>query len=82
MAKMVSLGKGSYVNADEIVIVQTARPYVNSRSLTALKSKENTKDLSAGNKTRSVIFLNNGTAILSYLSPETLASRIASSQDS
>lgn len=75
MAKLMNIGFGNMVNTDKVVSIIASDSAPAKRLIQRGKEQENLIDATQGRRTKSVIFTENNTIILSALQPETLAGR-------
>lgn len=75
MAKLMNIGFGNMVNTDKVVSIIASDSAPAKRLIQRGKEQENLIDATQGRRTKSVIFTENSTIILSALQPETLAGR-------
>ena len=75
MAKLINIGFGNMVNTDKIVSIISSDSAPAKRLIQRGKEQENLIDATQGRRTKSVIFTENNTIILSALQPETLSGR-------
>ena len=75
MAKLINIGFGNMVNTDKIVSIISSDSAPAKRLIQRGKEQENLIDATQGRRTKSVIFTENHTIILSALQPETLSGR-------
>ncbi|GBD13638.1 hypothetical protein HRbin24_01671 [bacterium HR24] len=83
MARLVHLGLRNYVLAERIAECERADQAWVQRLVRAVKRGAPPApilDLTAGRRTRSVVFLNTGHLVLSALSPETIRNRLRAAQ--
>lgn len=75
MAKLMNIGFGNMVNTDKVVSIIASDSAPAKRLIQRGKEQENLIDATQGRRTKSVIFTENNTIILSALQPETLSGR-------
>lgn len=75
MAKLINIGFGNMVNTDKVVSIISSDSAPAKRLVQRGKEQERLIDATQGRRTKSVIFTENNTIILSALQPETLAGR-------
>lgn len=75
MAKLINIGFGNMVNTDKVVSIISSDSAPAKRLIQRGKEQENLIDATQGRRTKSVIFTESNTIILSALQPETLAGR-------
>lgn len=75
MAKLMNIGFGNMVNTDKIVSIISSDSAPAKRMIQRGKEQEILIDATQGRRTKSVIFTENNTIILSALQPETLSLR-------
>ena len=75
MAKLINIGFGNMVNTDKIVSIISSDSAPAKRLIQRGKEQENLIDATQGRRTKSVIFTENHTIILSALQRETLSGR-------
>lgn len=75
MAKLMNIGFGNVVNTDKIISIVTADSAPAKRVIQKAKEQDSLIDATQGRRTKSVIFMENATVVLSALQPETLALR-------
>ena len=80
MTKLAHVGFGNLVNMDEVTAVTLPNSAPIRKQVQAGNSKGTNIDLTAGRRTKAVLFLRNGTIILSALSPETIRGRVDGEQ--
>ncbi len=75
MAKLMNIGFGNMVNTEKVVSIIASDSAPAKRLIQKGKEQEILIDATQGRRTKSVIFTENNTIILSALQPETLAGR-------
>lgn len=76
---MINAGYNNYIKKDKILSVASVQGVVSSpikRAMRAAENKDMVIDLTAGRKTRSVIFTDSGHVILSAVEGKTITQRI------
>ncbi len=71
----MNIGFGNVVNTDKIISIVTADSAPAKRVIQKAKEQEILIDATQGRRTKSVIFMENASVVLSALQPETLAVR-------
>ncbi|MDR2526031.1 MAG: DUF370 domain-containing protein [Oscillospiraceae bacterium] len=74
--RMVNIGFGNLLNAVRILTVLQWDSQPVKRLAQEAKARGVLVDASCGRRTRAVLLLDSGHVVLSYLQPETIASRI------
>jgi Uncharacterized protein conserved in bacteria len=73
----INIGKNNFVMSSKILSITIWESSAIKKIVRAVKKEENLViNATCGAKTRSVIFLDNGSIVLSYLQPETISARI------
>ncbi|MCI9123660.1 MAG: DUF370 domain-containing protein [Eubacterium sp.] len=75
MAKLMNIGFGNVVNTDKILCIITPDSAPAKRQIQRAKEENRLIDATQGRRTRSVLFTENQTVIISALQPDTLAGR-------
>ena len=75
MTRLMNIGFGNVVNTDKIISIVTADSAPAKRMIQKAKEQENLIDATQGRRTKSVIFMENGSLVLSALQPDTLSLR-------
>ncbi len=76
MTHLIHVGFNNFLAADRIVAITSPTSNPIARLVQEQRAIGKAVDLTSGHKTKSVIFLNTGDAILSALAPETIGKRI------
>ncbi len=74
--KLINIGFGNSVNADRVIAMVSPESAPIKRIVQECKEKGTLIDASHGHKTRTVILMDSDHAVLSYLQPDTLLSRM------
>ena len=74
--KLVNIGFGNMINASKLVSVISNDSAPTKRIIQESRSGGNLIDATQGRKTRSVLIMDSGHIILSYLNPEKIAERL------
>lgn len=74
--KLISIGFGNMVSAERIISIVSPDSAPIKRMIQDVREKGLLIDASFGRSTRAVIVMDSGNAVLSALSPETIASRL------
>lgn len=75
MVKLMNIGFGNVVNTDKIISIVAADSAPAKRVIQKAKEQDILIDATQGRRTKSVIFMENSSIVLSALQPETLALR-------
>ena len=75
MAKLMNIGFGNMFNTDKIISIISSDSAPAKRMIQRGKEQELLIDATQGRRTKSIVFTENSTIILSALQPETLALR-------
>lgn len=81
---MLNVGHNNFVQLDKIVSIYTVQQYMSAPIKAAIKSAKETDrliDLTAGRRTKSVIFTVSGQVVLSSIEGGTLIKRVKKSVD-
>lgn len=81
---MLNVGHNNFVQLDKIVSIYTVQQYMSAPVKAAIKSAKETDrliDLTAGRRTKSVIFTVSGQVVLSSIEGGTLIKRVKKSVD-
>lgn len=77
---LVHVGFGNYVAADRVldIAVPTSAPM--QRLIRRAKREKIVLDMTSGRRTRTVIFMDNGTVVLAGIRPKTTQNRLAAAR--
>ena len=75
MADLVNIGFGNYVNTQKVVAVVNPDAAPIKRMVQGAKEGGTAIDATQGRKTKAVLVMENGSVVLSALTPETLSGR-------
>ena len=79
---LLSIGKNNFVMSSRILAITVWDSSTIKKSVQNAKKNDLLIDATCGRRTRSVIFLDNNSIVLSSVQPETLAIRISGSKGS
>ncbi|MDE6951956.1 MAG: DUF370 domain-containing protein [Lachnospiraceae bacterium] len=75
MSKLIHIGFGNMINAEKIIAIVGPDSAPVRRMVQGAKEKRTAIDATQGRKTKAVLVMENGSVVLSALTPETLAGR-------
>ena len=78
--KLINIGFGNMLNADRLLAVLSPDSAPIKRIIQESKERGRLIDASHGRRTRAVIIMDSDHVVLSYLQPETIASRLKSAE--
>lgn len=81
MAKLMNIGFGNVVNTDKILCIITPDSAPAKRQIQRAKEENRLIDATQGRRTRSILFTESQTVIISALQPDTLAGRFGSDEN-
>ena len=79
--KLINIGFGNMVAVGRIISIVSPDSAPIKRIISDAREKSMLIDATCGRRTRSVIFADNGSLILSAIQPETISTRLQSSSD-
>jgi regulator of extracellular matrix RemA (YlzA/DUF370 family) len=79
-AQLIHVGFGNYVSADQIVGIASPAAAPIKRMAQMGRKEQITIDMTAGHRMKAVLFMANGSIVLSGLTPKGIAGRLASGQ--
>ncbi len=74
--ELIHIGFGSYVAASQILGITSPNAAPVKRLVHEGRDKSTTIDMTGGRRTKAVVFMENGSVVLSAISPETIAGRV------
>ncbi|HOA34188.1 MAG: DUF370 domain-containing protein [Clostridiales bacterium] len=78
--KLINIGFGNMLNADRLLAVLSPDSAPIKRIIQESKERGRLIDASHGRRTRAVLIMDSDHVVLSYLQPETIASRLKSAE--
>lgn len=75
MSKLIHIGFGNMINAEKIIAIVSPDSAPIKRMVQGAKENRTAIDATQGRKTKAVLVMENGSVVLSALTPETLAGR-------
>lgn len=75
MSKLIHIGFGNTINAEKIIAIVCPDSAPIRRMVQGAKENRTAIDATQGRKTKAVLVMENGSVVLSALTPETLAGR-------
>lgn len=78
--KLINIGFGNMLNADRLLAVISPDSAPIKRIIQESKERGRLIDASHGRRTRAVLIMDSDHVVLSYLQPETIASRLKSAE--
>lgn len=76
MSKLIHIGFGNMINADRIIAIVCPDSAPVRRMVQGARQQGTVIDATQGRKTKAVVVMENGSVVLSALTPETLAGRV------
>ena len=78
-AKLIHIGFGNYFNEDKILAIAVPKSSPIKRNMVVARDENRLIDLTNGRRTKSVIFTDAGSVVLSALEPVTINGRLIDS---